>query len=168
MQSLLPSEPFLGGELVEVARPIAKGAWEAARPEDLPALLRRALRTALTPPRGPVVLSIPVDVQGAPAPTAHRRVAIDAPAPPPDAALDRAAALLASARAPVVLAGDAVAHAGASDAEALAEPSSSVGLRSHARPSGVSASPMRTPTSSATVMPLMPLFTKHAPGRRKT
>jgi benzoylformate decarboxylase len=112
-QSLLPGEPFLGGDVVGMARPLAKGAWEARRPEDLPALLAEALRTALTPPRGPVVLSLPVDVQLAHAPPPH----VPSPAPPPAApdaeALDRAAAVLAAARRPIVLAGDGVAHAGA-------------------------------------------------------
>jgi benzoylformate decarboxylase len=116
VRSLLPSDPFLGGELVELARPLAKGAWEASRPEDLPALMRRAVATALTPPSGPVVLSLPLDVQVAPAPAPHARTAIDAQPPPPADALDRAAALLAAARAPALIAGDEVARAGASAA----------------------------------------------------
>jgi benzoylformate decarboxylase len=114
VQDLLPQEPFLGGELVELARPLAKGAWEASRAEDLPRLLALAVRTAREPPSGPVVLSLPLDVQAAPAPPPHARVSASAPAPPDAAALARAAALLAAARAPAVLAGDAVARGGAS------------------------------------------------------
>jgi benzoylformate decarboxylase len=121
-QAMLPGDPFLGGDVVGMARPLAKGAWEARRPEDLPGLLAEALRTAMEPPRGPVVLSLPVDVQAGPAPPAHVPVAPPAPVAPGPGALDRAAALLAGARRPVVLAGDGVAHAGAGAAlGALAE-----------------------------------------------
>ena len=114
VRSLLPEEPFLGGELVALARPLAKGAWEAADADDLAELLPHAVRLALRPPRGPVVLSVPMDVQAGPAPAGPPVRATVPAAPPPDpAALDRAAALLAGARSPAVLAGDGVAHAGA-------------------------------------------------------
>ena len=82
VQDLLPGEPFLGGELVELSRPLAKGAWEVTRAGDLPRLLALALRTAREPPSGPVVLSLPLDVQVAPAPPPH----VPEPPPPPDAA----------------------------------------------------------------------------------
>ena len=77
----MPGDPFLGGDVVGMARPLAKGAWEVRRPEDLPRLTAEAIATALAPPRGPVVLSLPVDVQLGPAPAPHARVA-----PPPPAA----------------------------------------------------------------------------------
>lgn len=111
VQSLLPQEPFLGGELVALARPIAKGAWEVSRAHDLPEAFARAVRTATTAPRGPVVLSLPLDVQVAEAPPLHTPRPTPSPTPPRTEELDRAAVLLASARAPVILAGDAVAHA---------------------------------------------------------
>jgi benzoylformate decarboxylase len=114
VQDLLPGEPFLGGELVEMARPLAKGAWEVTRADDLPRLLSLAARTAREPPSGPVVLSLPLDVQVAPAPPSHTPAPPAPPAPPDAASLDRAAELLAAARAPAVLAGDAVARAGGS------------------------------------------------------
>jgi benzoylformate decarboxylase len=122
VQDMLPGEPFLGGELVRLAEPLAKGAWEVGRIDDLPAAFARAVGTACAHPRGPVVLSLPLDVQVAAAPGPHLPRAPVAPPPPPPAGLDRAAALLAGARAPVILAGDAVAHAGASaDLARLAE-----------------------------------------------
>ena len=115
VQDLLPGEPFLGGELVELSRPLAKGAWEVTRAADLPGLLALALRTAREAPSGPVVLSLPLDVQVAPAPPPHVPQPPAPPAPPDPASLDRAAEVLGAARAPAVLAGDAVARAGASD-----------------------------------------------------
>ncbi|MGE0027206.1 MAG: thiamine pyrophosphate-binding protein [Thermoleophilia bacterium] len=111
-QSMLPGGPFLGGELVAMAAPVAKGAWEVRSPEELPELFALAVRTALTHPRGPVVLSLPLDVQVAPAPAPHRGVTVPATPVPPPGDLDAAAAVLASAAAPVVIAGDGAAHAG--------------------------------------------------------
>ncbi len=74
------------------------------------------------PPRGPVVLSLPLDVQVAPAPPPHVATAVPAPHGPPADAMDRAAALLGAARAPAILAGDEVRGAVASAAlVALAE-----------------------------------------------
>lgn len=122
VREMLPGAPFLGGDVVGLARPLVKGAWEAAAPDELPGLLSLAVRTALTPPRGPVVLSLPLDVQAAPAPEPHRPEPPPAAPPPPGPALDRAAALLAAAAAPAVLAGDEVARSGGAAAlAALAE-----------------------------------------------
>ena len=56
-------EPILGGEMVEVTRPWTKWSVEVSRVEDLPAAVRRAAQIALTPPTGPVFMSLPVDVQ---------------------------------------------------------------------------------------------------------
>lgn len=113
VQGLLPGAPFLGGELVALAAPLAKGAWEVADVARLPAAFDLAVRTALTPPRGPVVLSLPLDVQVASAPAPHAPVAVGPGDPPPAAALARAAALLGDARAPAIVAGDEVARSGA-------------------------------------------------------
>jgi benzoylformate decarboxylase len=132
VRSMLAGDPFLGGELVQMARPLAKGAWEAARAEDLPELMRRAVATALTPPRGPVMLSLPLDVQAAPAPAPHRRTPLAPLGPPPAGALDRAAELLGGARAPALIAGDEVARAGATDA--LARLAERLGAPVHGEP----------------------------------
>src|SRR5262245_3355808 len=56
-------EPILWGEMVAVTRPWTKWSVEVDRVEDLPIALRRAVQTALTPPTGPVFLSLPIDVQ---------------------------------------------------------------------------------------------------------
>ena len=49
--------------MVSVARPWTKWAAEVERVEDLPTAVRRAVQMALTPPTGPVFLSLPLDVQ---------------------------------------------------------------------------------------------------------
>ena len=109
---MLPEAPFLGGDLVSMARPLAKAAWEVASSSALPAAYARAVRTALTEPRGPVVLSLPLDVQygelGAPVMPTQTPDEVPRPAAEDVA---RASALLAAARSPVILAGDGAASA---------------------------------------------------------
>ena len=56
-------EPVLYGDTVGVARPWTKWSVDIQRVEDMPNAVRRAVHTALTPPTGPVFLSLPVDVQ---------------------------------------------------------------------------------------------------------
>src|SRR5688572_19122416 len=56
-------EPILYGQMVEATRPWTKWSCEVQRVEDLPVAVRRAVQTALTPPTGPVFLSLPIDVQ---------------------------------------------------------------------------------------------------------
>jgi benzoylformate decarboxylase len=61
-RSILPHDPFLYAERpTEFPRPFVKWALEPARAEDVPLALIRAFATALTPPMGPVFVSIPVD-----------------------------------------------------------------------------------------------------------
>ena len=55
-------EPWLAGDLAGVAGPVTKWAREAGRASDVPLLLRRAFRDAAAPPRGPVFLSVPMDI----------------------------------------------------------------------------------------------------------
>src|SRR4029079_1514608 len=60
---LMFEEPILYGQMVEVTRPWTKWWCEVQRAADIPAAVRRAVQTALTPPTGPVFLSLPVDAQ---------------------------------------------------------------------------------------------------------
>jgi len=116
-QSFTATEPILWADLPPVARPFVKWATEIRRLEDLPRLVRRATKTALAQPTGPVFLSLPVDVLnaerdldlGGATRVASRTVG-------DREAIDRAARLLAKAERPLIIAGDAVAHG-----DALAE-----------------------------------------------
>ena len=58
----LSRDAWLSGDLEAVAAPIAKSSREVRLAADLPLLLRRAFRDAMTPPRGPVFLSLPMDI----------------------------------------------------------------------------------------------------------
>src|SRR5438477_5102073 len=55
-------EPLLYEPLVPVAQPLVKWAVEVTRAADLPRIIHRAAKIALTPPTGPVFLSLPGDV----------------------------------------------------------------------------------------------------------
>lgn len=61
-RSILPYDPFLFAERpTEFPQPYVKWACEPARAEDVPQALLRAFHIAMTPPMGPVFVSIPVD-----------------------------------------------------------------------------------------------------------
>jgi benzoylformate decarboxylase len=108
-------EPILWGDMVSVARPWTKWAVEVNQVADLPMVLRRAVQTALTPPTGPVFLSLPMDLQMeisggldlTPIQVPDCRVR------PPLEALHRAVEVLASAKNPGILAGSRVTERGA-------------------------------------------------------
>lgn len=98
-------EPVLEGDTVAVARPWTKWSVEVQRVEDVPAAVCRAIQTALTPPTGPVFLSLPVDVQlesadGLDCPPPH---ILDRRVRPPLDALQKAAQMLAGAQNPAIL-----------------------------------------------------------------
>lgn len=113
--ALAGADPFLGGDIVAMARGVAAHAVEATTAARLPGLLHECLRVARTPPCGPVVLGLPLDVQVAAAPPAHVPRRGPAAASPDPGAVDAAAAMLADARAPVVVAGDELARSDAGE-----------------------------------------------------
>ncbi|MBI4591083.1 MAG: thiamine pyrophosphate-binding protein [Candidatus Rokubacteria bacterium] len=113
-QSMTVTEPVLWSELPPVARPYVKWSTEVHRLEDLPRIVHRAAKVALTHPTGPVFLSLPVDVLNA-----ERDLELGEPTRVDPRirgsreAVERAADLLAQAERPLVVAGDAVAQGGA-------------------------------------------------------
>ena len=61
-RSILPFEPFLySGQATELPKPYVKWSIEPARAQDVPLAIARAYYVAMTPPCGPVLVSIPVD-----------------------------------------------------------------------------------------------------------
>lgn len=61
-RSILPFDPFLhSAQATELPKPYVKWSIEPARAEDVPLALARAYHVAMTPPRGPVLVSIPAD-----------------------------------------------------------------------------------------------------------
>ena len=61
-RSLLLAEPFLGAiDATLMPKPYVKWACEPARGEDVPKALARAYAIAMSAPRGPVFVSLPVD-----------------------------------------------------------------------------------------------------------
>jgi len=113
-QSFAVTEPVLWSDLPPVASPYVKWATEVRRLEDLPRIVHRAAKAALTPPTGPVFLSLPVDVLNA-----ERDLELGAPTRVdprirgPREAVEQAANLLAQAKRPLITVGDAVAQSGA-------------------------------------------------------
>lgn len=56
---------FQETDIVSIASPITKAAWQAQTPEEVPELLKRAFVLATSGRPGPVLLDIPMDVQRA-------------------------------------------------------------------------------------------------------
>jgi benzoylformate decarboxylase len=110
-QSFNATEPILWADLPTIARPLVKWSSEVHRLADLPRLVHRAAKTALAPPTGPVFLSLPGDILRADADIDLMAPTRVAPRLRGDAtAVEAAAALLAAAERPLIMAGDAVAQ----------------------------------------------------------
>jgi benzoylformate decarboxylase len=108
----LIQDPMLSGDLVAMAAPAAKWAVEARRADEVGSLLRRAFRAAVTPPEGPVFVSIPMDLLDAElAEAMPARTELEPPATVGD--VGAAADLLRAARNPAIVAGDGVGRTGA-------------------------------------------------------
>jgi benzoylformate decarboxylase len=117
------SEPLLYAPLVPIAAPLVKWAVEVTRIEDLPMIMRRAAKIALTPPTGPVFISLPGDILNMEATIdLGESTRVDAAARPSDASLENLAARLYQARRPVLIAGhEIVASDAFGEAAQLAE-----------------------------------------------
>lgn len=104
----------MAADLVGMAKPVTKWATRVVDPDSTLRVLRRAFKVAATPPYGPVLVVLPADVMDHE--TAEPVVPVSYPEtrslPTPDT-VAKAAALLADARKPLVIAGDGVHFAGA-------------------------------------------------------
>jgi benzoylformate decarboxylase len=56
------ADPLLAADLVGMAGPVAKWCFEPNALDDLPLILRRAFHSSMSPPRGPVFLSLPMNI----------------------------------------------------------------------------------------------------------
>ena len=112
-RSLLPLDPFLFSQQpTELPRPYVKWAVEPARAEDVPRAIERAYHIAMTPPRGPAFVSIPIDDWDAPCQPLPPRAVTSAQRADAGALIALADALGRSQR-PVFVVGAAVDRDGA-------------------------------------------------------
>lgn len=99
-------------EWVSLAKPVTKKALLASRPDTTLEMFVRAYKEAITGRPGPVLVQIPFDVQATAVdvraiPDARGWARVHPPAPAPEA-VEEAAALLAAAERPLVIAGTGV------------------------------------------------------------
>jgi benzoylformate decarboxylase len=127
--------PVLSHDLVAMATPVTRWAVQAESADELADIMHRAFRIAHEPPGGPVFIALPINVME----QETRRSALEPgklyrdPLPNPQG-IAEAAALVASAHTPVIIAGDDVARMNASGplmalAQACGAPVWSEGIR---------------------------------------
>jgi benzoylformate decarboxylase len=118
-------EPLLASNLVDLARQYTKWAHEVRTPEEIPLVLQRAFKEAMAPPNGPVFVSIPWEFTMRSIEVDDRIQGITQISPHftgDPCAIEQAASLLAQAKNPIIIAGDAVGYANAwSELQELAE-----------------------------------------------
>ena len=104
----------MAADLVSMARPVTKWATRVVDPSSLLRVLRRAIKIAITPPMGPVFVSLPMDVLDAP----NEEEIVPTPrlgtrTVPEPSLIAEAAQILAGAQHPMIILGDGVAFSGA-------------------------------------------------------
>ncbi|MFC4330980.1 thiamine pyrophosphate-binding protein [Streptomyces andamanensis] len=104
----------MAADLVAMARPVTKYATRVTDVRSTLRVLRRAVKTAMTPPLGPVVVVLPADIMDelTSEPAVPTSVPDTRSVPAPQAVRE-AARLLGPARNPLILMGDGVAASGA-------------------------------------------------------
>jgi thiamine pyrophosphate-dependent acetolactate synthase large subunit-like protein len=104
----------MAGDLVAIAEPVTKWSTMVTDASSLLRVLRRAIKVAATPPRGPVYVCLPQDILDMPATEAiHPTSFLSTRVLPDDDTLKAAAAMLAAATRPMLFVGDGVAFSGA-------------------------------------------------------
>jgi benzoylformate decarboxylase len=116
-------EPVLYDPLVRIAEPLVKWAVEVTRLEDLPRIVRRAAKVAMTPPTGPVFISLPGDILNSDAAIElGRSTRIDTRVKPSDESLQALVQRILKAERPVIIVGDEIVKSNAlNDAAKFAE-----------------------------------------------
>jgi benzoylformate decarboxylase len=109
--TVLNDDPPLTVDAMTIAKPLCKWTAQARHAHEIPRLIRRAFTEAMAPPRGPVFLSIPIDLLQQPA-TAEL---ISPPHTSPLGAADhnfilKTARSLVAAQNPAIIAGNEVSQ----------------------------------------------------------
>jgi len=112
-KGVLQDGSALGLQIVEMARHVSKLALEIPRPSALPHLVRRAVATAQSGRKGPVVLTLPLDVTTAEVVMPRVAGTVTVGAIVETESLDEIAALASAATRPLILAGNGVRGDGA-------------------------------------------------------
>src|SRR5205823_1028721 len=112
----LAMDSQMAGDLVAMAAPVTKWSTMVMDPSSLLRIVRRAIKIAATPPRGPVYVCLPADVLDAPVVEEVRPTSIPSTRVlPDDRLIEEAARLLAAAQRPMFFVGDGIAFSGAQD-----------------------------------------------------
>jgi acetolactate synthase-1/2/3 large subunit len=104
-----------GLQLVEMARHVTKLAAEVPRPSALPHLLKRAIATALSGRRGPVMLTLPLDVLMAQVGRPRLRGSVTMGEVLSASVVEEIADLMIAAKRPLIVAGSGVRAGAAPD-----------------------------------------------------
>ncbi|CAM5188041.1 Acetolactate synthase OS=Castellaniella defragrans OX=75697 GN=HNR28_002228 PE=3 SV=1 [Castellaniella defragrans] len=116
--SAIGTDAFQECDAVGISRPVTKWNAQVKRVEDVAGLVAKAMRLTRSGRPGPVLLDFPKDLQIAPVPpeyvlpAAEPSVVTEAPSPAAEAAIKRAAALIAQARRPVFYGGGGLINSG--------------------------------------------------------
>jgi benzoylformate decarboxylase len=103
------TEPLLYAPLVPIAAPVVKWAVEVNRIEDLPRIVHRAAKVALTEPTGPVFISLPGDILNTEAALElSNATRVDTATRPSAEALQSLATRILAAKSPVIVAGQEI------------------------------------------------------------
>jgi benzoylformate decarboxylase len=104
----------MAGDLVAMAEPVTKWSTMVVDSASVLRVLRRAIKIASTPPRGPVYVCLPQDILDQPVVEIIRPTSIPSTrVRPDDETLKAAAQLLAAAQKPMIFIGDGIAFSGA-------------------------------------------------------
>ena len=108
--TLMGTDAFQELDVFAMTLPMVKHSFIARSVDDLPEMVAEAFRLARSGRPGPVLLDLPKDVQMADAShlPAHASLGRDAAAPPKDASLHEALALVSQAQRPVVYGGGGI------------------------------------------------------------
>ena len=132
------TNPLLGHDLVAMAAPVTKWSVQVERADEIAPVMRRAFKVATDAPKGPVFVSLPIDVM-------EQETSVEAVGPgklwrsshPDPRGLEEVASLILKSNSPAIIASDDVARSGATEglvrlAEKIGASVWFEGLRHHA------------------------------------